>query len=295
MNKSQEILLSVLPWIGIVTGLSATIIKAVDPSANWTQYIIGISIGALWPAFIIYSSAMTKHMLKIEGIINSLLQVDSATSVLERAMQAGFFTGSHIDDQFWLAFCKRINVKTEKDAIEMLKLILSARESGIIQVQPQDVYYLMKVLCQRVVEEDGKYCAIATEADIPTTQVVGEPVCSDSEFFLFNFPLSYPKNIRRLFVVKSLDSLASLPDPLKSKLVKQIELGVELHYSIKPKFDFNYGIYGNIAVGSLNNKTRKNEVNFDSSEASRRRQDFDERWKDSTPLSKRDLGFVNEE
>lgn len=254
MVKFDRSLIPLIPWIGITAAIASTIARMVTAN-NWSLYFLTTSFTAFWISFLLHLNESKKHYTLVEGVVRSLSNSEALPKILESVMQTGFFSGSAIDDRFWLEFCKGVEIRDENKQLESLELLIHAKKTRKIQVE-KSVYHLMKVLFDRVVERHEFYSATATEADIESAKNTNN---EDARHFIFDLPLIYPDNIRRLFIIHNKESLKSLPLELKERLIKQIEAGVKIKILISDKSEKNFGIYGNIAVGTLNEKTGKNE------------------------------------
>ncbi|MDS4031155.1 MAG: hypothetical protein RKO66_13950 [Candidatus Contendobacter sp.] len=304
MNKLEKVLLSSLPWIGIITTVIAGVLKAVDNQSNWPQYLVATSVFAFWPIFIINSKNVNDHISEVNDHISEIEKtaeyitqkiseipnVRSSASILKSAMRVGFLNREiEIDNQFWLEYCNRVSTDNEGAALEALKKILEALRTNTVSVKSEDVYYLMEVLCLKICNDVNKYHAVATQVDLEIAKKNDDNGIR-SKHFIFKFPLDYPRRVKRLFCVSKSD-LKKLPDDMKGQLGEQIDKGVELHVSFNgfnKDNPLNHGIYGEVAVGELG-CDGTNKVKFSREEARRKRQDFDILWNSSIPLEKSHL------
>ncbi len=197
---------------------------------------------------------------------------------LMRIMQSGYFCG--IDEVFWHGYCSRMQTNKPSLIIERAAMIAQASKSRVASICPDDVYPLMQVLFERVVKKAQRYFAIATDVDLRDDNI--DPA---SEKFLFEAPNQFPDTVWRLFLLPDLHILQNLKPKLKDDLLKQVAGGATLRVlQMQPCSRDNFGVYGDIAVGTLDPETRWNVVNFDRTEVTRRQEDFFAHWARATPL-----------
>ena len=165
--------------------------------------------------------------------------------------------GQAVDPHFWFKYAEALDRRGVSD-LAMIDICLNAIEQSTIEVSNEDVYYLMYVLVKRVVKNEESYLGTTSIKEL--VEAAADDAASD---FFLTLPLRYPKQITRIIYVNDKDELKRLPDKVRSKLVQQVTSGVDLRYS-KSNERLNYGVYGTVAVGLLDETKKQNHLVFDA-------------------------------
>ncbi|WDI32440.1 hypothetical protein PUV54_04430 [Hyphococcus flavus] len=282
-KEIRTFLVKAIPYVGLVTAVLAALLEALDlGGANtrpWSLGLMATSLSALWLNYIIENNevkSMLGEFRKSNDDTSALMKAVNTkdVAITDRVMRAGFFGGSEFDDAFWLSYCESLRAReggsSELDAV---RDVVDALETQELRIMQSEAFSLMRRFCEITMQRGGTYFATTTPKDLDTA--CRGQVDNVARYFLFDFPTLYPKNVRRVFLLKSMDQLQDLEDQCKESLHRQLQLGVELLFlEIEDAKENNFGIYGDLAVGNYDEVNAVNIVSFDKRKRSQMMQRF---------------------
>jgi hypothetical protein len=244
------------------------------------------SVVAMWPALILFFRQTHKHFDEIEPYITGKLDLEQKKAALRRALQAGTFGGTKIDHLFWHRFGNMILNDVQLSASVKPAEICTAVKENIVRVPEKIRYELMEALLRRLVDKGNSYYATATLEEL----VLAEKN-TFARSFLYELPKEYPKSIRRIIAVDSLDALKTAVSlGGKQHIVEQLRRGVMLRIlkMDDPEAFPNFGVYEGIAVGELD-IDGSNVVNFVPEYVQTKRDTYMYHWNLGQDLKESDL------
>jgi hypothetical protein len=294
MGRFETITSELLSWLGLAMAIAAAVVGMRTSNADskvWLRLLTG-SVVAMWPALILFFRQTHKHFDEIEPYITGKLELEQKKAALRRALQAGTFGGTKIDHRFWHRFGEMIlNDSQLSRSVRPAEICAAVKESSV-RVPEKIRYELMEALLRQMIEgkQPGKqpdpYFATATLKEL----VAGERN-TFARRFLYELPKQYPKYICRIIAVDSLNALqAKVSQEGKNDIIDQLRNGVELRVVVMtdPETLPNFGVYGHIAVGELD-EDGSNVVNFDPEYVRTKRDTILFHWNAARKLKESDL------
>ena len=279
---------AVLAGISLLSGIVASYLKITgnNGGVNAAIAFFIVSTTALASAVLLHLSQMRGYMKTIEPYISDKVPLDERKTLLRRAFQSAFFRdNSAICLPWWERFGSL--VLNDKNLIRTVRPseIFNAVESQEVRVPPKLSYALMSDLFRQVLETGGEYVGVATEAELLSAKGTA------AETFLFNLPVKYPGRIKRLLVIKDVAVFAGKLDAgLRERFVEQLSWGSQpgnepflRRHRMNTEPD-NFGVYGKIAVGELDDDG-SNKLVFKVDAVTSRGKDFDVLFEGAEPLT----------
>ena len=168
----------------------------------------------------------------------------------ERVAQSITFSESCIDDEFWVRHYSKVTHDGKLESLERYKYVVNAKRTNTLVLEPEHNYDLMSFLNRDTGE---LYYATANAEELRWRQ---------THPYIYDLTSRFAHKIRRVFILPDISALTDLDESNKERLREQIEKHCELRYYIgDPSLVPNVAIYGNLAVGLLNDN-RSNVVHF---------------------------------
>ena len=156
---------------------------------------------------------------------------------------------------------------------DIIAYVFNAIDKQEIALSEDDAYHLMQKFCEVVFDEDQNYYATTTDEDIDNINHSSEN--SAAKHFIFKFPKIKPNNLRRIFVLSSVDIFHKLSAEMQSDLKDQVEGGALIYVLIHPNPNsVNFGVYGDFAVGEYSERSEK--IRFRKVQVGRQKKYFGE-------------------
>lgn len=243
MTKRESALYSFVSWIGIGLGVISIIVAAFKANQWIWMSLFSSCLVSLWAACLLFFKAARTHHLETDAILRTFLGNEKEHQLLEQSVRSLLFGGSEIDNIFCVKYGEMLLSESDESHLEKLHEVLTAKRTNKVRVEREKSYILMNYLFRRVIEREERYWAVATELDLNTPE---------ASTFLFKAPQAHPKNIVRVYILRSKESLAQLVAVARNDLLSQIDLGAELKVLIDSTgSSLNFGIYGTLAIGQF--------------------------------------------
>ena len=225
----------------------------------------------------------SEHRTTEEALIEAIAsefhgRTDLEERLLLRVLQSLTFKGSNIDKIFWVRYAEPLLDEFRNDRWGILEKATLIRKTGRV-VDDKNRYRVMDILMGRLIELAAEqqpkqhpiYRGVAYEEELKE---------DDAQAFIFEYPEIYASRgigIERLFVVRSEASFRALSTKQKEMLLRQKKAGVLFKWiSPNPEKPRNYGIYGHVALGEM--EDGRNVINFDSRAVESRIQEWRRFW-----------------
>ena len=282
------LLLDLLPFVGAFLAVLSPFGADLYQGADLSLPLLSSAIALFFPSLIRLSNEVRRVSTSQRAMRESFEQLlwlsdDHQRSLVVRAMRRGFFDGSEINDQFWLAYCNLLLAKNDDGtrSKEIIAHVFDAVDKQEIALSEDDAYHLMQQFCEVVFDEDKNYYATTTDEDVKNILISESG--SPAEYFIFQFPKKEPSNLRRIFVLSSNLLFEKLPEAMKRDLAEQIKGGAQIFVLVHPNPDsINFGIYGDFAVGEYSERAER--IRFRKVQAGRQMRVFNDLANRARPL-----------
>ena len=246
MTKRESALYAFISWIGIGLGVISIIVAAFKADQWIWMSLFSSSLVSLWAACLLFFKAARTHHVETDAVLRTILGSEKERQLLEQSIRSLIFDGSEIDNVFCVKYGEMLLSDGDESPLDKLREVFDAKRTNKIRIEREKAYTLMHYLFRRVSEREERYWALATELDLNTPEAAT---------FLFKAPQAHPRNIARVYVLRSQESLEKLITMARNDLLEQIELGAELKVLIDANGSPpNFGIYGTLAVGQFENR-----------------------------------------
>jgi hypothetical protein len=276
-------LFGLLATVGAVTAILAVVVLRIA-GAPFFDYLAGSAILALWAAFLLYVDQAKKHFNRVEGMIQS---IGSPSATLERGtllrlLRSGAFDGCSIDAEFWAYHGRTVLADATRGDGEKIEGTLAEMRTATVEVAGEEVIYqYMHTLLRSIYHRRQRYLAVTTPSELTKMR---------AKEFILQLSKLYPETIQRVLAVPDEATLRDLPKATAAAL-REVNDVVEMKYIIMDASNVeNFGIYGGVAVGQLDEGRWTNKFTFDPGLVRQKNDEFGGLWSRAKTLSDEILG-----
>lgn len=212
------------------------------------------SLVALWVSYIISSIKLDNYFSEVKISLENIPS-NGDNGLLSHAMRSECFTDNGINDIFWSVYGRYLLTLEGYSETDKINKIFECKKSLKISITKLgDIYYFMGWMLLITAKEGQIYRATASENELKRDEPDG---------FLLDMSLRYAKHIHRIFYIKDEGVFHKISNQKKAILRKQVSNGANLmvYFYDQIKID-NFGIYGSISVGVLDEEKDENIFNF---------------------------------
>ena len=282
-NNYEDIFLKIMASVGLFSAVAVTVALKLNKT-DWSLSLIAASLAAMWATLIIFGYNSQRHFTYVNRYLSGQLNDVEKKNILLDCLRGGTIN-SNIDCVFWENYATLLLTEDKRDVRVKIQDVNYAIEHRVVRVQPSHAYTLMQILLARVIASRSEYVATATQKELQEAEF-----SLQAAEFLFDLPLKFPRNIKRIFYVDDAAFFQALPERRRVRLAGQLKKGVKLKYILNkvPVTALNFGVYGSIAVGQLD-EHGMNVVKFDKRAVQDAKDQFDLVFRAAVDLSVNDL------
>lgn len=251
-------LVHLLSIVGVLSAVAGIIVREIV-AKPYFEILVSTAIAAFWTLFLLYITEAKQRHTIIEGAVRSTFDAPSKSveqGTLMRVLRSGAFDGCGIDGEFWVHYGRDVLADDSRTDAQKLEEALDAIRTSTVEITGRpEIYSYMHTLLRSVKHRGQTYRAITTPEELT------KPEARD---FILRLSAMYPRTIQRILVLPDGTGIRSLSRETRAAL-RELSSVVEMKYlPLSPDNIENFGIYGDVAVGLLDEGDWTNKFIFKS-------------------------------